>query len=164
MRSQRMLFIATARIEVGAGLSLVCLPALVIWLLLGVGEPSPEALIVGRVGGAGLLAIGVACWLAHDDRGSRSQHGLLWGMLIYNVGACVVLAIAGLMMRMSGVAFWPALVYDESSSVGFQCVMAEIKIHGVLVTFIPIYQMTSTGLSKDGSGTRRDLRCFTISR
>jgi len=117
MRSQRKLFIATALIEVGAGLSLVCLPALVIWLLLGVGEPSPEALIVGRVGGAGLLAIGVACWLAHDDRGSRSQHGLLWGMLIYNVGACVMLAIAGLMMRMSGVALWPAVVIHAAMTV-----------------------------------------------
>src|SRR5271157_6535718 len=110
MLSQRNLFITTALIEVGAGLSLLCLPTLVIWLLLAVGEPSPEALVVGRIGGAGLLAIGVACWLAHDDPGSRSQHGLLWGMLIYNVGACVVLAIAGSMMRVSGVALWPAVV------------------------------------------------------
>ena len=117
MRSQRKLFIATAIIEVGTGLSLVCLPALVIWLLLGVGEPSPEALVVGRVGGAGLLAIGVACWLAHGDRGSRSQHGLLWGILSYNVGACVALAFAGSMMRMSGVALWPAVVLHAALTI-----------------------------------------------
>lgn len=67
---------------------------MLIWLLFGVGEPSPEALIVGRVGGAGLLAIGVASWLALDDRDSRSQHGLLWGMLIYNVGAGVVFLVS----------------------------------------------------------------------
>jgi hypothetical protein len=117
MYSQRKLFVMTALIEVGTGLSLVCLPALVIWLLLGVTEPSPEALIVGRVGGAGLLAIGVACWIARDDRGSRSQHGLLWGMLIYNVGACGVLAFAGSMMRISGVALWPAVALHAALTI-----------------------------------------------
>ena len=109
MRTQRMLFTAAALIEVGAGLSLLGLPALGIWLLLGVRDPSPEALIVSRVCGAGLLAIGVACWIARDDRGSRSQHGLLWAILIYNVGVCLVLAFAGLVLKMTGVALWPVV-------------------------------------------------------
>jgi hypothetical protein len=104
-----MLFTAAALIEVGAGLALLGLPALGIWLLLGVRDPSPEALVVSRVCGAGLLAIGVACWLARDDHGSRSQHGLLWAMLIYNVGACTVLAFAGLVLKMAGVALWPGV-------------------------------------------------------
>jgi hypothetical protein len=109
MRTQKMLFTAAALIEVGAGLSLVGLPALAIWLLLGVRDPSPEALIVSRVCGVGLLAIGVACWLARGDGGSRSQHGLLWAMLIYNLGVCIVLAFAGLELQMAGAALWPAV-------------------------------------------------------
>lgn len=117
MRSQGKLFIMTALIEVGAGLSLMCLPLLAIRLLFGVGEPSSEALIVGRLGGAGLLAIGVACWLARADRGSHSQHALLWGMLTYNVGACSVLAFAGSMMQMSGVALWPAVLLHAALTV-----------------------------------------------
>lgn len=117
MRSQERLFILTALIEVGAGLSLVCLPALVIWLLLGVVKPSPEALVVGRIGGVALLAIGVSCWFARNDSGSRSQHGLLWGMLTYNVGACVVLAFAGLMIRMSGIVLWPAVVLHAALTI-----------------------------------------------
>ena len=117
MRVQGKLFITTSLIELGAGLSVMCLPVLAIRLLLGVGEPSPEALIVGRVGGAGLLAIGVACWLARDDFGGRAQHGLLWGMLTYNVGACSVLAIAGSMMQMSGVALWPAVLLHAALTV-----------------------------------------------
>ena len=32
---------------------------------------------MSRVGGAALLAIGVACWFARDDRGSRAQHDLV---------------------------------------------------------------------------------------
>jgi len=110
MRSLVKLFMVTTLLEVGAGLGLVVFPPLVIWLLLGVREPAPEALIVGRVGGAALVAIGVACWLARDDRGSRAQRGLLWGILIYNVGTGVALALAGLILRMDGVALWPVVV------------------------------------------------------
>jgi len=109
MYSQRKLFTATALIEVAAGLPMVSLPALAIWLLLGVREPSPESLIASRIGGAGLLAIAVACWLGRDDRGSSSQHGLLWAMLVYNVGAFTVLAFSGSMLRMAGVALWPGV-------------------------------------------------------
>jgi hypothetical protein len=109
MRSHGSLFTATAVIEAGAGLSLLISPALATWLLLGVGTPSPEALVIGRVGGAGLLAIGVACWVARDDRGSRAQHGLLWAMLVYNVGACAVLAFAGAMSSTAGIALWPGV-------------------------------------------------------
>jgi len=109
LRTRVTLFTATAVIEAGAGLPLVGAPALVIWLLLGVREPSPEALVVGRVAGAGLLAIAVACWLARDDRGSRSQDGLLWAMLVYNTGACSVLALAGSMWSLGGVALWPVV-------------------------------------------------------
>jgi len=109
MRSQEKLFTTSVLIEVAAGLPMVSLPALAIWLLLGVREPSPEALIVSRIGGAGLLAIAVACWLGRVDGGSSSQHGLLWALLLYNVGAFAVLAFSGSMLRMAGAALWPAV-------------------------------------------------------
>jgi len=109
MRSQQKLFTASALLEVAAGLPMVSLPALAIWLLLGVREPSPEALIASRIGGASLLAIAVACWLGRVDGGSSSQHGLLWALLLYNVGAFAVLAVSGFMLRMAGVALWPAV-------------------------------------------------------
>lgn len=107
--SRERLFIATAIIECGAGVSLVSVPASVTWLLLDVRVSSPETLIMSRVGGAGLLAIGVACWFARHDRGSRSQHGLLWGAFIYNLGACAVLAFAG-SMQMVGFVLWPGVI------------------------------------------------------
>jgi hypothetical protein len=107
--SQRNLFTATSLLELGAGLSLICLPALTIALLLGVETPSSEALTVGQVGGAGLLAIGIACWFARDDRGSRSQRGLLWAVLAYNVGASTALAFAGTVFSIAGIALWPAV-------------------------------------------------------
>ena len=116
MRPQEKLFTASALIEAAAGLPLVSFPAFAIWLLLGVREPSPEALMVSRICGAALLAIAVACWLGRVDAGSGSQHGVLWALLLYNVGAFAVLAISGSMLRISGVALWPA--------VGLHVVMA----------------------------------------
>ncbi len=117
MRTRAMLFTAIALIEVGAGLSLLALPALGVSLLLGVENPALEALIVGRVCGAGLLAIGVACWLARDDRGSRAQGGLVWAVLVYNIGACGALALAGLGLRTPGVALWPAVALHGALAI-----------------------------------------------
>jgi hypothetical protein len=109
MRSHGRLFVATALLECGAGLSLLGSPVLATWLLLGVQTPSPEALLLGRIGGAGLLAIGVACWFARDDRGSRAQHALLRALLVYNAGACAALALAGSASPMAGIALWPGV-------------------------------------------------------
>lgn len=120
--SRRMLFLATALIEAGAGLSLLGLPAIAIRFLLGVQPPSPEALVVSRVCGAGLLAIGVACWLARDDRGSRAQQGLLTAVIVYNVGACAVLVWAGAVLSMAGLALWPGVGLHAGMTIW--CVMS----------------------------------------
>ena len=109
MRSHGSLFFATALLECGAGLALLGSPALATWLVLGVRTPSPEALFLGRIGGAGLLAIGVACWFARDDRGSRAQQGLLRALLVYNAGACAALVLAGTASPTAGVALWPGV-------------------------------------------------------
>jgi len=55
-------------IELTMGLALAFRPSMVIWLLFGVAAPSPEALVVGRLCGAAVLAIGVACWCGRDDQ------------------------------------------------------------------------------------------------
>lgn len=101
------LFVTTALLEAGAGLGLLGVPALAVGLIFGIPAPSPEALVVARIGGAALLALGVACWIARDDRGSRAERGLLWGLLLYNAGACAVLAFAGAVQHMAGIALWP---------------------------------------------------------
>jgi len=110
MRSHGSLFIATALLECGAGLALLGSPALATWLVLGVRTPSPEVLFLGRIGGAGLLAIGIASWFARDDRGGRAQQGLLRALLVYNAGACATLLLAGATSPAAGVALWPGVV------------------------------------------------------
>ena len=52
----------------------------------------------------------VACWLAGNDRGGRSPHGLSYGILVYNAGTLAVLALAALVLRVHAVALWPMIV------------------------------------------------------
>ena len=76
----KTLHTVTAVIELGAGLALLCVPSPVGVLLLGSPLDTPTALSVARVGGAGLLSLGVACWLARGDSESRAARGLVAAM------------------------------------------------------------------------------------
>ena len=109
--------IVTALVEAGAGLMLLVTPSLATRLLLDIDRPAPEALVVGRVCGAALLAIGVACWFARSDRGSLSQRGVLRAALVYNIGAVVVLGSAGLTLRPIGVGLWPGVALHAGLAV-----------------------------------------------
>ncbi|HEY0320049.1 MAG TPA: hypothetical protein VGC66_03685 [Pyrinomonadaceae bacterium] len=105
------LFIVTAVIEVGAGLALLVSPALLASILIGAPFDTSADSVVGRVAGAALLALGLACWLARNDGPSRAATGLIGSMLLYNVAAVLVLAYAGLGWRLFGVGLWPAVVF-----------------------------------------------------
>ena len=99
----------TAIIEAATGLALIAVPAIVVRLLLG-AEISGASIPLGRVAGAALLALGVACWLARNDRQSRTARGLVVAMLMYNLVATAVLAFAGIGLQLHGVVLWPAVV------------------------------------------------------
>jgi hypothetical protein len=99
----------TAIIEAATGLALIALPAIVVRLLLG-AEISGASIPLGRVAGAALLALGVACWLARDDTQSRAARGLVVAMLMYNIPATAVLAFASIALGLHGVALWPAVI------------------------------------------------------
>jgi len=100
----------TAIIEAATGLGLIAVPSVVVRLLLGSPLDTSAAVMLGRVAGAALLALGVACWLARDDTQSRAARGLVVAMLIYNIAATALLAFAAIGLRLHGVALWPAVV------------------------------------------------------
>ena len=62
----------TAILEVVTGLGLIALPSVVVRLLLGSPLDTSAAVMLARVAGAALLALGVACWIARDDTQSRA--------------------------------------------------------------------------------------------
>jgi len=110
----------TAIIETATGLGLMAVPSVVVRLLLGSPLDTSAAAMLGRVAGAALLALGVACWLARDDTQSRATRGLVVAMLMYNIAATAVLAFAGIGLGLYGVALWPAVALH--AALGAWCV------------------------------------------
>lgn len=111
-KTVKKLLVITAAIEAGTGLGLLAAPSILTRLLLGAPLDGPVALTVARVGGAGLLTIGVACWLArHNGR------ALIVAMLFYNVAAVAILAHAAVGLALSGIGLWPAIVLHTALAV-----------------------------------------------
>jgi hypothetical protein len=107
----------TAVIEAATGSGLIVIPSVVVRLLLGSPLDTLAAVTLGRVAGAALLALGVACWLAQYDAQSRTARGLVSAILMYNIAATAVLAFAGIGLGLHGVALWPAVVLHAAMAV-----------------------------------------------
>jgi hypothetical protein len=123
---RRLLLLVTALGEGGTGLLLLVWPDLPLWWLLGVDGALPETFVTARIAGVALMAIGVNCWLDREENVSRSRHGLLTAVFIYDVGAAGLLAYAGSGLGMTGVLLWPAVVLHGSLAVwSTACLWAE---------------------------------------
>jgi hypothetical protein len=107
--STKALHTVTAVIGIGAGLTLLCFPSVTVTPLVGSPLETSAAQTVARVGGAGLLAFGVACWLARSDTQSEAARGLVAAMLLYVAALVAVLAFAGLGFVLRSAALWPAV-------------------------------------------------------
>jgi len=117
----KTLLIVTAVIEVSAGAALLLAPALSVALLLGSSLDTPASLTVGRLTGAALLSLGVACWLARLNGQNWLARGLVVAMVLYNIAAVVILGAAGVRSQPIGVVLWPAVVLHGAMAVW--CIM-----------------------------------------
>jgi len=113
----RALLIVMAVVEAGAGLALVAAPALVASLLFGVPLEGAMPLVVGRLVGVALLALGVACWLARDDAGSRAAAGVVAGMLVYNTGATALFLYGLFGLGLIGMLTWIAIIVHGALAI-----------------------------------------------
>jgi len=108
MKSRALLTVIAA-VEASAGLALAIAPPATAHLLLGPPLEGPAALMLARVAGSALLTLGIACWAARADGGSRAGRGLVAAMLLYNAAVAALLAYAGAALAMDGVALWPCV-------------------------------------------------------
>ncbi len=106
----KTLLVVTALLEAVTGVALMVAPAPPVLLLPGAALDTTGRLLVARVAGASLLALGLACWLARNDGRSRAARGLVAAMLLYNVMAVAVFIYAGLGLKLSAIGLWPAVV------------------------------------------------------
>lgn len=102
------LLIVSALIELTAGITLLIAPGALTRLLVGAGLDSPEAVLVARIAGAALLAIGLSCGVDRDPGSPRK--GLVAGLSAYNAFVVILLARAGIVDKMHGLGLWPAIV------------------------------------------------------
>ena len=100
-----MLLLAAAG-EAAFGLVLLAYPPIVVRLLFG-AEIAGTGLVMSRVAGIALIALGVACWpgIAADGNPSRA----LRAMLCYSLLAALYLAYLGIRGEWVGSLLWPAV-------------------------------------------------------
>jgi len=82
-----------AALEVPVGLGLLVAPSALATLLLG-APLSGAGLIVARLAGGGLLALGIACWFARSTPTAPAGLGVAGALLTYNIVACGTLSLA----------------------------------------------------------------------
>jgi hypothetical protein len=96
----KKLLVLAAVSEAATGLALLLVPSLVGRLLLGV-ELSGVSVVIGRVTGIALVALGVACWPGRTA---------LCGMLTYNVLTTLYLLFLGIRGQWVGSLLWPVVL------------------------------------------------------
>ncbi len=108
MTNRSTFLLVTAVVEIATGAALLAAPALVLAALLGVPSPAADTLVVARILGTALLAIGVTCALARGE--SRvTARAVLVGIVVYDVLVTLLLASSGASLGIAGPALWPAV-------------------------------------------------------
>lgn len=106
----KLLLLVTAVLEAGVGAALLGFPAGCVQMLLGAPLGESAAVTLGRVAGTALLALGVANWFARYDEQSLATRGLVGAMVIYNLGATLILGAAGILSQSAGILLWPGVM------------------------------------------------------
>lgn len=117
----------TAVGEGATGLFLLLWPAAPLALLLGIAEPSLDTLVIARVAGTALVAIGLISGLARGDAGGAALLAVLSGIVLYDIAVAVVLAYAGLTSGFTGILLWPAVVAHLALGVWCALCLSGVK-------------------------------------
>lgn len=100
------LLLATALVEAGAGLALLAVPGVFAKMLYAAPIEGAVPLSIARIGGMGLLTLGVVAWLSAGG----PARAFVSGMVLYNVGAAVIFGLTALGPAPIGVALWPVVI------------------------------------------------------
>jgi hypothetical protein len=102
----KSLLTITSLVEGVTGLALALAPSVLVSILLGTSLTDPASILIGRLAGATLFSIAVACWLSRTGQSSI----MVKAMLGYNIFSIAILVYAVLGERISGPGLWPAVL------------------------------------------------------
>ena len=117
----KLLLIIAAVIEAVAGVTLLLMPAVAVSALLGAALDTATGLVAGRIAGAALVGLAIACWQARDGERGSPATGVVEAMSFYNFAAAMVLVYAGIRLDLRSALLWPAIVLHLG--LGAWCVM-----------------------------------------
>lgn len=100
-------------IELLTGVMLFIYPEIVIRLLFDASIVG-TGIIVSRIAGASLIALGIACWPYAFVK--KTFQGLT-AMLIYSLIATIYLGYLGLFEEKIGILLWPAVVFHSAITI-----------------------------------------------
>jgi len=105
----KALLLTTFVAELSIGIALLTVPTLVAAALLGGTLEGVAAVLLARLAGIALIAIGVTCFFARNAQGPATS-GIVTGVLTYNAAVSLLLMQSAL----EGVrcpALWPAVAF-----------------------------------------------------
>ena len=121
VKLMKLLLIFTAMVEGVAGLALLVIPTVAISMLLGMPLDTPVGLAAGRIAGAALIALAIACWQVRNGEREGPATGVIEAILFYNFAAAMVLVYAGTRLKLGSAFLWPAIVLHLC--LGVWCVL-----------------------------------------
>jgi hypothetical protein len=117
----KLLLVLAAVIEAGAGVALLLIPTVAVSALLGAPLDTATGLAAGRIAGAALVALAIACWQARNGERGSAATGVVEAMSFYNFAAAMALVYAGTRLDLRSALLWPAIVLHLG--LGAWCVM-----------------------------------------
>ena len=102
----RRLLAFTSVVEIGTGVIVSIVPALVVKLLVGL-DISADGTLLARCFGIALVALSLACWPGTRVDGDSSAFR---GMLMYNAAIALYVGYLGAFEHLGGLLLWPAVL------------------------------------------------------
>jgi hypothetical protein len=106
----KLLLMVTAVFEGATGIALLAAPSTAVSMLLGAELDIPSGLVVGRIAGAALIALAIACWNARNGDRHGIAVGVVAGMFVYNLAAALIVTYAGVALSLQSSLMWPVVV------------------------------------------------------
>ena len=124
--SLRLLLTISGGLEALVGVLTLISPAILTDVLTG-GPADAGTIVLARLFGAGVFALGLACLKARDDVRSPAGLAVSLGITAYNILAAVVLFWAAAASGLSGLLLWGAGIGHAALGALFVSALVTVK-------------------------------------